>query len=432
MPPDPMSDTLQSMAGYLGQYVPECPLGLRYKMIRDGYRALLDFPTDGWSFQYGTGNFITYQSLFGSCTAIQGQTLVQNCVPTQGMGTVSIANGGSAYGIGDLLYPIGFSGGVLTVATLNGSAVATATITNAGANFTISQNVATQTNNAGTGCTVNVLTLGNGQLPGDRTTIVGRQVLFGGEAPIYSIVDNQSGSSFVLEQAYGGTTGSVGFEITNIYFTPKDMNFGGLMSFADPPNGCQYPYSFTFEELNNVDAQRSSAGTPYLLADTTMNDYYLSQLPAGVTDSFGYSNTSTAVPRKELYPRNQANYVYPYFYRKWIPDLVNPASTPINFFARRGDIIRTRAMADLSMWTGPAVLGRQANPVAHNIHMAEFQKRAQELQIKDQSIMQRSFSMYLSMTRLPFPAAFWGSSFSQLHPELSNEVGVQFNDFLVE
>ena len=340
-----MADNLTTIAGYLRQHVPELPLGLAHQMVNNAYRSLLDFPTDGWSMLYGQGQMICHASITGTCSVIQGATLVQ---------AVSAA------------------------------------------------------------------------LPGDRTTIVGRQVMFAGQAPIYSIVDNQAPNTFAMDTGYSGVTGTVAFEITNIYWTPTDSNLERLMCLTDPPNGWQLPTSFTFEELNNVDAQRSQSGTPYLLADVDINTYYLSQLPAGVTDSFGQLNTSQPVLRKEIYPRQTANYAYPYFYKRWVPDLTPANPNPIAYFARRGNVIQAHAMAALAMWEGPQILGRKANPVAHNIYMADFTRMAQELQMKDQSIMQRSYQTYLAMTRMPYPDALVGSTWAMVHPSADDSVGVPF------
>ena len=423
-----MGDTLSTIAGALRGYVPECPLATVYDMVKDAYRALINFPTDSWAFQFGQSQMICYQSIMGNCYAVQGSTTIQQVVADNGMASFTFAAAGSGNSVGDILYPIGYSGGQIVIDTVNGSGGAlTGHISNAGANFQQASGITTYSSGSGTGTTINVTGLGNGVLPGDRTTIVGRQAMFGGQAPIYSIVDNQGQTTYVLDQPYGGVTGTVSFEITNIYWTPTDPNLERLMCLTDPPNGCQLPTSFTFEELNNIDPQRSQAGgTPYLLADVDMNVAYLAALPSGVTDSFGQSSGSQPVLRKEIYPRQQANYNYPYFYKKWIPDLTPANPNPIAYFSRRGDVIKKRAMADLVMWEGPAILGRRANPVSHNLYMAEFARMAQDLQMADQSMMQRSFSGYLAATKLPWPAGYLGSTFAQVHPALDSSVGVPF------
>ena len=425
-----MADTLTTLVGQLRQFVPEVPLGLAQTLVKNAYRELLDFPPDGYSFMYGQSQMVCQQTITGNCYAQQGGTLIQNVVASNGMAAASIASAGLGYSPGDLVYPIGFTSGWLVVGTVNGSGgILTATIGNPGANYNVANSLPTYSNGAGAGATVNVTALGNGTLPGIASIIAGRQAMFGGQAPIYSIVDNPSATSFTLDQAYGGVTGLTSFEITNIYWTPTDPNLERLMCLTDPPNGVQLPTSFTFEELNNIDPQRSQAGTPYLLADVDMNTAYLAQLPNGVTDSFGQTNASQAVLRKEFYPRNQSNYNYPYFYKRWVPDLTPANPNPIAYLSRRGDIVVTRAMAALAMWEGPEVLGKKANPVAHNIYMAEFRQMAQDLQIKDQSMFQRSYTTILQMTRLPFPQALAGQSWAQVHPAADDSVGVPFMDF---
>ena len=422
-----MPDTLQSMAGALRNYVPECPLASIYDFLKDGYRALLDFPTDGWSLLFRQAQMVCQQSITGNAYCIQGSTLVQNVVASNGMAAFTIAAKGMGNSPGDVLSLIGFSGGQITVGTVDGGGgVLTGSITNAGANCTLKNAVPTFSSGSGTGCTVNITALGNGVLPGQASLIAGRQAIFGGEWPCYDIVDNPTTTSFTLATGYSGVTGIVSFEITNVYWTPSDSNLERLVCLTDPPNGYQLPTSFTFEELNNVDPPRSQSGTPYLLADVDINVAYLEALPDGVTDTYGQTNASQPVLRKEFYPRQQANYAYPYFYKIWAPDLTPANPVPMAYFARRGDIIKKRAMADLVMWEGPAILGRRANPVSHNIYMAEYMRMAQDLQIRDASIMQRNYGTWLSATKMPYPLALAGSSFAQLHPACDDSVGVPF------
>jgi len=105
-----------------------------------------------------------------------------------------------------------------------------------------------------------VLTTGNGSLPGNRTTIVGRQCLFKGRAPIFDIVDNPDGHTFMLAEPYAEVSGPVNFEISNVYFTPElaNSNFESMRVFTDPPQGVQIPFGFSIEEINNIDPQRTS------------------------------------------------------------------------------------------------------------------------------------------------------------------------------
>lgn len=424
-----MADTLQTMTGYLRLQCPSVPLGLAQGMIKNGYRELLDWPTDGWSFQFGQSQMVCHQSIMGQCYMVQGSNMAQNVVPTNGIAAFTIGNPGLSYAAGDLVYPIGFSSGWLTVLTVDGSGrILTASLTNPGANFTLAQNVTTYSSGNATGATINVTALGNGALPGLASIIAGRQAIFGGQWPCYDIVDNPSANTFTISSAYGGVTGIVGFEITNVYWTPTDPNLERLMCITDPPNECQLPTSFTFEELNNIDAQRSQAGTPYLLADLDINTAYLAALPNGVVDSFGQTNQSQAVLRKEIYPRQQANYAYPYFYKKWIPDLTPANPNPISYFSRRGDIVVRRAMADLALWEGPEILGKKSNPVASNIYMSQFRQMAQDLQIKDQSMFQRSYGMWLQQTKWPYPEAYMGSGFCQIHPQVGSDMSGSWSD----
>lgn len=298
--------------------------------------------SDGWSFEFGYGQFVCHASIVGTCTVAQGSNAV------------------------------------------TGSSVA---------------------------------------LPGNRTTIVGRQVLFSGQAPIYDVVDNSSASAFTIGEAYGGVSGSIAFEITNVYFTPEISrnDFESLRSFTDPPMNVQLPYSFTFEEINNIDPQRSSANTPFLLADAGWNTAYLAALPSGVIDSLGYTSASSPLPRKELYPRQQSNYNYRYWYKKRGKALINP-SDPLPGFIR-GDAIFEGCLADLAMWDGTPASPRRPNPVKYNIHEKKFNQLVQDMQIIDGSVMQREYTTMLASTRLPYPQAFYNSAWAQLHPSSTADIG---------
>ena len=425
----PNPNTLWSMSKKLTLYESTLPMGLAMYFIQSRYKQVFDSPDDAWGVQFGDGLFLVAQSIFGNCTATYGSTLFTNVVAQQGIGSVTVAAAGNGYNVGDTVLPLAGAasaglGAVLTVATVTagpGSGVATLTVTNPGYNWTEISNVATAAiTGAGTGLIINISTLGNGALPGNRTTIVGRQAIFQGIAPFYDIIDNSTANSFQTVNPWGLPTQVVSFEISNVYFTPDSLHsdFERLITWVDPPFGVQYPFTFTFEEINNIDAQRSGTGTPFLLADSGWNSAYLAALPAGVTDSFGQTNQSQPVPRKELYPRQQQVYQYPYRYKRRVKDLVNPNDMPQGLLAGRGDILVEGALADLSLWPGTANYQRNPNPVAFNVHQKRFDILMQELYNKDQSQMQRSFQSLLSNTRLPFPAAFWGSSFAQIHPGL--------------
>ena len=80
----------------------------------------------------------------------------------QALQGVTVAAGGTGYAVDDTLTPAQeyASGGVLTVASVDGSgAVLTITVTNPGAGYSVVSAVATTTNNAGTGCTLNITSL---------------------------------------------------------------------------------------------------------------------------------------------------------------------------------------------------------------------------------------------------------------------------------
>jgi hypothetical protein len=263
----------------------------------------------------------------------------------------------------------------------------------------------------------NSVTVSVANLPGDRTTLVGRQMLFGGRAPIYSIVDNPTTSTVILDQPYGDVSNSsASYEISNIYMTPERPDFERLHSIKDTRNNWQLWRSLHSEELNAIDPQRSSQGTPFFAADLTYNTQYLAQLPSGVIDSFGYSNSSDPLPRFELWPRQQADFVYPYLYKRAIPDLVNPNDKPIG--AVRGDIVLEGALAELASWPGsPTLPNPKYNPVQYNIHRRRQRELIDSALLRDRSIMERDLSWvsaYFNLPYAPIPAAL-SARFAQSH-----------------
>jgi hypothetical protein len=256
-------------------------------------------------------------------------------------------------------------------------------------------------------------------LPGDSTTIVGRQIIFNGQQPIYSIIDNTDASSLVMDQAYGGASGSsVSFEISNIYFTPESRcsDFERLIAIVDPPNNWQLPFNVHIEELNDIDPQRSSVGTPWMFADMGWNNQYLSQLGTGIVDQFGYSSTSDALPQKEMWPRPISDYVYPYVYLRRITDLSDPNSKPLGFI--RGDVILEGALADAAGYPGTVeVPNPMANPVYMNMHTKKYENMLHDMIIRDRSVMERDLSVARSYLSLPYPPMWYPYSarFRQNH-----------------
>lgn len=336
-------DTFQELWRRLKLYCPSLPVPLCQKFINDAYRRILDYCDDAWSFQYGHGQFICNQSIYGTATA----TRLSN--------------------------------------------------------------------------SVTVTALSQGSIPGDNTTIVGRQVLFSGQAPIYSVTSNPDATTFTMDQPYGLATGSVSFEITNVYFTPEytRSDFERLVAIVDPPNNWQLPFDIHFEELDNMDPQRSSTGSPWLLADVGWNYQYLSSLGVDssgnlIVDSFGNTKNSSGLPRKEFWPRMTSAYVFPYIYKRRISDMTNPTDKPLGFI--RGDVIFEAALASASLWPGTAtVRNPMLNPINASTHERRFQTMLHQMRVIDASVIERELTWVASYTRLRYPPMYYSARFLQQH-----------------
>jgi len=273
----------------------------------------------------------------------------------------------------------------------------------------------------------NILTVPAANLPGDDSTIIGRQILFQGRAPVYTIVGNPDASTIKIDSGYGGITASgINFDIADMYFVPP-ADFERLITIADPPNNWQLPFDIHTEELNNMDPQRSSVGLPWLLADIGWDQQYIAALGnkadgSPVVDIYGRTRYSAPRPLKEMWPRKMTNYVFPYLYLRRVPDLVLPGDTPAGFV--RGDVIFEGALADLSAWPGtPEVPNPKANPVWYNIHEKKFREELTAIELIDRSVMERDLTWVVSYTRLRYPPYFYSSRFQQSHLGLPVGIG---------
>lgn len=117
--------------------------------------------------------------------------------------------------------------------------------------------------------------------------------------------------------------------------------------------------------------------------------------------------TTTGLPRFELWPHNQTAYVYPFMYESRPPDLDDPNATlPVYI---RGDVLMEAALADLARWPGTA---EQPNPY-FNLPLAQVQqsrvdRMIMELERQDDEVYVQSVSY--SIGQLPFAPLPWGGS----------------------
>lgn len=345
---------------------------------------------------------MVFESIFGTASIVRKSNSV-TLTPSGGITGITLNNAGLGFTANDILYLVGGCNAQVTVNTIGaGGKIATWTLTNIGAAYTTAT-AAQSWGGTGTGATFNITSVGNGVLPGDNTTIVGRQILLGGMAPIYTIVANPSATVVTIDQPMGDMTNSaVSFEISCIYFTSEKPDFERLISFKDVTNSWQLWRDVLADELNAWDAQRSSAGTPTILANLTYNTDYLSLL-GGNTDYLGLSSASAPTVRQELWPRQQTDYIYPYLYKRAVPDLNLPTDTLIG--AVTGDIIVEGALADLCMWPGtPEVPNPKRNPVEYNIHQKHYMDLMDKARLRDHAIMERDLTnAWFSLPYAPYP-----------------------------
>ena len=361
---------------------------------------------------------VIFASIFGNATIQRGLKTI-TLSPSGGIAGLSLLSGGLGYTVGDIVTLVGGCAGQITVTGLGaGNAISTFTLTSAGAGYSTTGTSQTS-GGTGSGATFSITSVGAGVLPGDNTTIVGRQILFGGLAPIYSITSNPTANAITIDQAIGVPSNTaVSFEISCIYFVSEKPDFERLITFKDVVNSWQLWRDVLADELNAWDAQRSSAGTPTILANLTYNTDYLAQLTAGVPDYIGLTSASNPAVRQEIWPRQQADFIYPYLYKRAVPDLVLPTDTTIG--AVTGDIIVEGALADLCMWPGtPEVPNPKRNPVEFNIHQRRYTDLVDRARNRDHAIMERDLAnAYTNMPYAPYPFNGMSARFQQNHVDI--------------
>jgi hypothetical protein len=200
------------------------------------------------------------------------------------------------------------------------------------------------------------------------STDVGRQFKAGSDAPVYTISAYTSSTSVSLDRAYGGATVTAAtYRIFDGYVTaPTD--FLRFISVSDPQQGCRLHHYITFDELNSMDPQRTTFGTPYLLADRIFN------------------SASTPMPTYECWPYTTTAKTLYYLYMKRAADLVADDDIPI--WPLRSDVIVQGALSDAARWPGTA---KEPNPyftrpdmwksyeMAFEDMMIELERRDQEV-----------------------------------------------------
>lgn len=216
--------------------------------------------------------------------------------------------------------------------------------------------------------------------------LVGRQFRVG-FAPIYTVIQVVNATTLVLDQPFGGPTAtSAVYRIYNVYYTvPTD--FHAFVTLWDPNYNWRLYLNVTQDEINQIDAQRSNTGTPYVVA------------------SYAYTTLTTQgvppLPQYELWPHQLSNYVYPFMYETRPPDLDDPGASLPRYI--RGDMLLEMALAQCARWPGPDV--DHPNPYFNlqlaQQHEAKGQKILFDLERQDDEVYENQVE-YQTMLTLPF------------------------------
>lgn len=233
------------------------------------------------------------------------------------------------------------------------------------------------------------LTNGSATVTGSSTVwtaaMVGRQLKVNGF--VFNITAFGSTTSITIDQAWlGPTTALLTYSIVTAYITPSPTDFHAFYSVIDPSNSWKLHLSFTAADLDRIDARRSSAGTPYIVANNTYN--------------------SSQVARYELWPHPTVQKMYTYSYERRIPDLADTDTPPPII---RSDILVKGALADLARWPGtPERRNMMYDPyfAQWKSREAEFQQELDKAIVEDQSILFTDLSFGSSLHFYPIDSNF--------------------------
>jgi hypothetical protein len=262
------------------------------------------------------------------------------------------------------------------------------------------------------------ITRGSTTLTGTGTTwisgMIGRQFRTGTNERIYTITARASNTSVTIDQPWAGATATgKTYEIWNAYFTaPQD--FQAFVSVWDPNFNWQLHLHVSQEALNSVDAQRSQAGTTYVVADL---DYVSIESGLAVADG---TAITVPVPRFELWPHRKVDYSWPFLYKTRVTDLDDSSATLPRYV--RGDVLLELALMEAAIWPGDGI---KKNPYAGEWRM-EYHRRKlygdqrrglvgmiPEMERQDNEIFQQDVAYAQNQNFAPYP--FFDTDFMQNH-----------------
>jgi hypothetical protein len=258
----------------------------------------------------------------------------------------------------------------------------------------------------GTANTVNGQNVVTGNGTNWTASMIGYQFRIGLLTPIYTITAVNSATSLTLDDVWGGTTqNSIGYQIYYCYLiVPSD--FHSFTAVWDPNFSWRlWTDNIKQEDLALYDGQRAAQGTPYVVADF---DYTSLQV--------GGATISPPLPRYELWPHQQIQYVIPFTYEKVPPDLDDANATLPRYID--GNVLMEGALSQCARWPGPDSDHRNPYfnlPLAQE-HSRRFNAMVEELWTQDQEVYNRTVFYEMGptwpMAPLPFPI---NSGFLQLH-----------------
>lgn len=209
------------------------------------------------------------------------------------------------------------------------------------------------------------VTFGSTQVLGNGTTftaaMVTRQFRTGANTPIYDIADWVSATEITLAQPYGASTATgLGYQIWRQYVTvPSD--FHSFLSLVDPQQAWRLRTDIGQDELDAMDPQRASAGQPWGLS---FKDYDTVNTPP--------------LPRYEVWPSVQSQYVLSFLYEKRTDDLTDAGAQLPRYIP--GNVLLEWALAECAKWPGPSK--DRPNPY-FNLGLADRHERAFEAQVAE-------------------------------------------------
>jgi hypothetical protein len=141
------------------------------------------------------------------------------------------------------------------------------------------------------------------------SSLAGRQLRVSNNDPIFTVKAATTATSVLMDKPWGGAVvnGST-YEICGMYY-PMPSDFKDIVAPpVDKQFGYQLRYHVSQSELNWRDPQRSSSGTPQLLAD--------------------YAPNEAGQIQYEIWPKQNTERQIWLIYRKYWPKLENPGDKP--------------------------------------------------------------------------------------------------------